>query len=338
MKTTIHLLLCAIFSGFTAHAQLSRVSVQGNHFVTADGKTIVFRGIDTSDPDKLDRNARWNAEYFKEIKSWGANLIRLPVHPAAWRIRGKDEYLKLLDKGVAMAAEQGLYVNIDWHSIGNLTHGKFFPVSSELYPTTAYETTREETLDFWRTMAKRYGENSTVAFFELFNEPALGEKLGDCKWADWKALMEEVITAIRDSGGKAIPLVAGFDYGYDLKPVAKEPINAEGIGYVCHPYPMKARQPWEKNWTTDWGFVADKYPVFLTEFGFQPPDEPGGYNPIIGDETFGEAIMSYCAKRGVSYSVWCFDPNWGPCLIKDWNFTPTRQGKFFKKAMQSQER
>lgn len=32
---------------------MSRVSVQGNKFVTSDGKTIVFRGLDTSDPDKL---------------------------------------------------------------------------------------------------------------------------------------------------------------------------------------------------------------------------------------------------------------------------------------------
>jgi hypothetical protein len=292
--------------------------------------------LDTSDPDKLQRNGQWNKRYFETAKSWGANIVRFPVHPAAWRIRGKKDYLKLLDQGVAWAKEQGMYVIIDWHSIGNLPGQKFFPVSSELYPPSAYATTKEETFDFWRAMARHYRRNNTVAFFELFNEPALGGNMGTCTWTEWKALLEELITTIQANKATAIPLVAGFNFGYDLTPVAKEPINAEGIGYVSHPYPMKAQQPWETNWTRDWGFVADKYPLFLTEFGFVGPDDKTGYNPIIGDETFGDAITSYCAKRGISYTVWCFDPHWGPTLIKDWNFTPTRQGAYFKKAMQTQ--
>lgn len=337
MKRIILTCLSAALFCSPAFAQLSRVSVQGNHFVTADGKTIVFRGLDTSDPDKLERNGQWNADYFKAVKSWGANIVRFPVHPAAWRIHGKKEYLKLLDRGVAWAREQGLYVIIDWHSIGNLPHKKFFSVSSELYPPTAYETTKEETTDFWQTMAERYGSNNAVAFFELFNEPATGGNMGNCTWAEWKSMMEELIAAVRAKGGKAIPLVAGFDFGYDLAPVAKEPINAEGIGYVSHPYPMKAKQPWDENWTRDWGFVAEKYPLFLTEFGYVGPDDKTGYNPIIGDESYGDALTSYCAKRGISWSVWCFDPHWGPTLIKDWEFTPTRQGAYFKRALQSEQ-
>jgi hypothetical protein len=147
--------------------------------------------------------------------------------------------------------------------------------------------------------------------------------------------MEKLIQAIRAGGGTAVPLVAGFNFAYDLTPVAAAPINAAGIGYVSHPYPMKAKQPWVTNWTADWGFVAGKYPVILTEIGFLEPEAPGGYNPIAGDESYGDAITAYCAQRGISYTVWCFDPHWGPCLIKDWNFTPTRSGAYFKKALQT---
>lgn len=333
-KIILGCLLATLFSA-GAFAELSKVSVQGNRFVTADGKPIVSRGLDTSDPDKLQRNGHWNSEYFKAAKSWGANIMRFAVHPAAWRIHGKRGYLKLLDQGVAWAKAEGLYVIIDWHSIGNLPGQKFFPASSELYPPTAYNTTKEETFDFWRTMARRYGRNNTVAFFELFNEPALGGAMGTCTWAEWKSLLEELIATIRANGGRAVPLVSGFNFGYDLTPVAKSPLNAEGIGYVSHPYPMKAKQPWEQNWTRDWGFVAEKYPLFLTEIGFLGPDEPRGYNPITGDESYGDAITSYCAQRGISYTVWCFDPHWGPTLIKDWSFTPTRQGAYFKKALQT---
>jgi len=338
MKTIVFGCLCLVLVGTAVGAPLSRVSVQGPRFVTADGQPLVFRGLAMSDPDKLERNGQWNRAYFEAAKSWGANIVRFAVHPAAWRIHGQQEYLKLLDRGVAFAREQDLYVILDWHSIGNLPGGKFFALNSELYPPDGYRTTKEETFEFWRTMARRYGKETTVAFFELFNEPALGGAMGTCTWTEWKALQEELITMIRANGGQAVPLVAGFNFGYDLTPVAREPLQAEGIGYVAHPYPMKAKQPWDANWTRDWGFVAEKHPLILTEIGFLPADEPGGYNPITGDETYGDALTSYCAQRGISYTVWCFDPHWSPTVIKDWNFTPTRQGAYFKKAMQSKPR
>ena len=334
MKT---LVICTLYAGvlcLPVFAELSRVSVKGNRFVAGDGQPIVFRGLDTSDPDKLERNDQWNKDYFEAAKSWGANLVRFPVHPAAWRIRGKDGYIKLLDRGVGWARESGLYVMIDWHSMGNLCSELYPPGYSELYPPALYNTTKKETLDFWSTMARHYTGDNTVAFFELFNEPALGGKLGDCSWEQWKRLMEEVIAAVRNNGGTAVPLVAGFNYAYDLTPVEKAPINAEGIGYVSHPYPMKRKAPWEAQWTADWGFVASRYPVFATEVGFCAADDKKAHIPVIGDESYGEALTRYCEKNGISFSVWCFDPHWAPPLIEDWSFAPTRQGVFFKKVLQ----
>src|SRR5215831_1772232 len=74
----------------TASGELSRVSVKDNRFVTADGKVIVLRGLDASDPDKLERNGQWNRHYFEEARAWGANVVRIPIHPAAWRLHGKE--------------------------------------------------------------------------------------------------------------------------------------------------------------------------------------------------------------------------------------------------------
>ncbi|PIQ21089.1 MAG: glycoside hydrolase [Cytophagales bacterium CG18_big_fil_WC_8_21_14_2_50_42_9] len=312
-------------------ATLSQVSVKGNSFVTADGKTIVFRGLDTSDPDKLARDGHWNKEYFEAMKSWGANMVRFPVHPTAWRKQGKENYLKLLDQGVQWATELGLYVIIDWHSIGNLR--------TEMYQSDMYETTQKETLEFWRTMATHFKGNTTVACFELFNEPTvMNGQIGTCTWAQWKALNEEMITIIRANGAKAVPLIAGFNWAYDLTPVMNDPINAEGIAYVSHPYPMKREKPWEEKWTADWGHVAKKYPVILTEIGFCGPDEKGAHVPVISDESYGDAITKYADANGISYTVWVFDPQWAPMLISDWKFTPTRQGRYFKNALQKRKK
>jgi endoglucanase len=309
---------------------LSRVSVKGNKFVTADGNPIIFRGLNASDPDNLQQKGHWNKQYFEEAKRWGANIIRFPVHPTAWRKYAPQDYMALLDLGIQWATELQLYVIIDWHSIGNL--------KSEMFQHAMYETTRKETFEFWRTMAKRYKDNPTVAFFELFNEPTVfSGQLGVCSWQDWKAINEEMITIIRAHGAKTIPLVAGFNWAYDLTPVAQEPINAEGIAYVSHPYPMKRDKPWEEKWTNDWGFVAEKYPLLLTEIGFCGADDKGAHIPVISDESYGDAITKYCAEKGISYVVWVFDPNWSPMLISDWNFTPTRQGKYFKNALQGKK-
>jgi hypothetical protein len=273
------------------------------------------------------------AEYFDAARSWKANVVRFAVHPSAWRSSGAGDYLRLLDQGVRFATERSLYVIIDWHSIGNLAREKFY--RNHFGDQSTYQTTKQETFAFWRTMARHYGTNTTVACFELFNEPTLDHgQLGDCSWAEWKTMMEELIAEIRANGGQAIPLVAGFNWAYDLRPVAKHPINATNLAYVSHPYPMKVSPPWEKKWTRDWGFVAEKYPVILTEMGFTPPGEPGSYDPITGDENYGAAITQYCANRGISYTAWCFDAQWTPPLLKDWNYTPSRHGEFFKSAMQ----
>ncbi len=149
------------------------------------------------------------------------------------------KYLHLLDKGVKWATERDMYVIIDWHSIGNL--------KNEMYQHDMYETTQKETFEFWRTIAKHYKNNPTVAFHELFNEPTLyNGELGTCSWEEWKTLNEEMITIIRANGGKGIPLVAGFNWAYDLSEIAKNPINATGIAYVSHPYPQKREKPWEE--------------------------------------------------------------------------------------------
>jgi hypothetical protein len=304
--------------------------VKGNAFVTSDGKPVVFRGLDTSDPDKLERDGHWNKAYFEEMKRWGANITRFPVHPKAWRERGEENYIRLLDQGVQWANEVGMYAIIDWHSIGNLRTEKF--------QRDIYETTKEETFAFWKSMASHFKDNTTVAFFELFNEPTvMNGQLGTCTWAQWKDMMEELIGVIRENGSTTVPLVAGFNWAYDLTPVATDPINAEGIGYVSHPYPMKRQKPWEDQWTRDWGFVAEKYPLILTEIGFCGPDDRGAHVPVISDESYGDAITKYCGERGISYTVWVFDPNWSPMLFTDWNFTPSRQGRYFKNALQQEQ-
>lgn len=306
--------------------RLPRVSVDGNRFVDEAGNTVVFQGVSIADPDKLARQGRWSPKLFEVIASWGANVVRIPVHPVAWREVGRDGYLKLLDRAVLWANQSGLYLIIDWHSIGNLHMG--------LFQHPMYDTTLQETYEFWRAIAHRYKDVSTIALYELFNEPTVyNGTLGAASWAEWKVINENVISLIRAQDDKAVALVAGFDWAYDLSPVAKEPIERKGVGYVSHPYPMKTTRPFEKKWDETFGFVTKKYPLVATEIGYALPGSPGAHVPVIDDGTYGPEITDYLAKKGASWVAWCFDPDWSPQLIADWDFTPTPAGDHFRKIM-----
>lgn len=167
---------------------LPLVKVAGNRFVDARGDTILFRGLSIADPDKLEQEDMWNKNLFVKAKEFGARIVRIPVHPGAWRARTPEKYILLLDQGVQWCTEESLYVIIDWHSIGNLQQG--------LYEDPSYYTTLQETFNFWRTMSRHFAGNNTVAFFELYNEPTSDfGKLGNLLWENWKQIKLNIVTA-----------------------------------------------------------------------------------------------------------------------------------------------
>jgi aryl-phospho-beta-D-glucosidase BglC (GH1 family) len=299
---------------------LPLIKVVGNKFVNAYGDTILFRGLSISDPDKVERQGHWNKDHFEKVKEMGAMVVRIPVHPVAWRERTPERYLELLDQAVEWCTDLGMYVIIDWHSIGNL--------GMELFQNPMYNTSKAETYQFWRTIAQHFSGNNTVAFYEIFNEPTIYRgQLGSLPWSEWKKINENIIGLIRAFDKETIPLVAGLDWAYDLSPLRDDPVNAEGIGYVTHPYSFKRSQPWEPKWEENFGFAAGQYPVVATEFGME---ESAGNT---GDTDYGNRIIKYLEGKGISWMCWVYDPEWGPRLLKSWKYDLTGGGEFFKTAL-----
>jgi hypothetical protein len=113
-----------------------------------------------------------------------------------------------------------------------------------------------------------------------------------------------------------------------------EPIAAEGVGYVSHPYPHKRSQPFEPKWEENFGFAAGRYPVFVTEFGFTL-----GKETMAENGEYGRAIIAYLEGKGIGWMAWVFDPEWTPRLITSWStFQLTEGGEFFRKALQGDTR
>jgi aryl-phospho-beta-D-glucosidase BglC (GH1 family) len=306
--------------------KLPLISVRGTVFVNAAGDTVLFKGLSISDPDKLQKEGMWNRKHFEHIRKTGAMIVRVPVHPIAWRERTPEGYLALLDQCIAWCTELDMYVIIDWHSIGNL--------GMELFQHPMYNTSKTETYQFWRTIAERYAGNNTVAFYEIFNEPTLYRgQLGTMSWDEWKVINENIIRLIRSYDPETIPLVAGFDWAYDLTMLHTSPIDMEGIAYVTHPYEFKRDEPWEPKWEENFGFAARSFPVFATEFGIYLEE-----GEVIGPEHYGNRIIAFLEERDISWVSWVYDPKWHPQMLKSWNYDLTPAGEFFAQKMQSQLR
>ncbi|MBD1388172.1 cellulase family glycosylhydrolase [Neiella sp. HB171785] len=317
--------------------QQDHIAIDGKQFVDEQGQPFLFRGLNIADPDKLVGEGQWQQSLFEEISRWGANVIRIPVHPIAWRKNGKQWYFDRLDEAVIWANKYDIYLILDWHSIGN--------VEDELFQHPMYQTSLAETRNFWADMALRYRDVPTMAVYELFNEPTVNymgvaNGLGDIAWDDWLEFLESNIDLIRAYDDKVIPLVAGFNWAYDLRPFAKAPVRRPNVAYAAHPYPMKAKPEVRSKanifnaWDQVWGFMADDYPVIATEIGWVQAGGYGAHVPVIDDGSYGPMFTEYANNKGLSWCVWVFDPDWGPTMIHDWDFTPTEQGAFFKQQMQ----
>lgn len=310
-------------------AELGRLRVQGNQIVESEGQPVVLRGLGFADLLTLDESGHFNEDTFQNARAWGANLVRLPVTPAAYRL-GKERVFAYLDQAIGWARKHGMYLIVEWHVSGNLPQGLF------LFGDT--DITLDEIRQFWTDIAGRYASEPVVAFYELYNEPAAIEwEGGSWSFADWRATADDLVTLVRGLSPDTIPMLGGLDFAYDFSGGGEQPFASPDIALAVHPYPGRARPPRQPAWDAAFGYLADKYPMLLTEVGFDPCDEivPDTYR---ADVEYGREILTYAAQKGIGWTAFVFykGPYWPMPLFTDWeSLTPTTSGKLFRDVLQN---
>jgi endoglucanase len=317
---------------------MPRLQVVGNKLVNEDGEIVILRGMGINDPILLDmerfsNEPEWNKDLFRELQDWGVTIVRFPIHPPNF-IGNEEDAFEVLDQGIEWAGEYGMYVILDFHAFG-------FPPSGFLrklcYESCLAATVADE-IRFWQEISGHYAGNNTVAFYELFNEPASApwDGLPEVKeeWLTWKNYNEMIIDLIRQNDPETIVLVAGLSFAKDQSFIPEFPVVRSNVAYAVHHNPTS---PWQ------FGDVAERFPVVVTEVSFTlglgGDESYSNESNYLGSEPYRYAITNSFDEYGVSWVVAAFAPSWGGfTMIEGPDFTPTETGLFWKDHLSSYNR
>jgi len=280
----------------------------------------------------------WSQEYFRQMREWGAKIVRIPVHYPAFQWFEENEkgsYFRLLDQAVEWSAREEMYTIIDFHSIGWPPTGDY-----QTSPTPdpnwgqIYRFTPAALKDFWEKVSKHFAADSRIAFYDLFNEPAKGLPNGQDTslqaWLEWRDFAEGLIEIIHPNDPDRLVLVGGLQFAYDLRHAKDDPVRRDGVVYAVHIYPWSLMPgDWHADWDTAFGNHASSLPMLVGEVGFDPnsPDEA-----MKGtEESFGIPLIDeYLKPQSMGWLAWNFSPEWTPCLLLTWDYAPTAAGSFFQ--------
>jgi endoglucanase len=308
-------------------APQGRLRVANGKLLDGNGHQVVLQGLGLGALSSIKALGRWNEDYFANARAWGAGLVRLPVFPFTFR-ENAEQLLLDLDDAVEWCQKYDLYLIIDYHVMGNASQGQF------LYDEFV---TWEEIENFWATVAGRYADIPTVAFCEIYNEPAALDPMSTpWEFDDWSKHADALVAVLRKYAPNAIPVVAGLDFAYDFSAGGDKPFSDPDIALSAHPYPGKARTSRRAAWNANFGYLSDRYPMILTEIGFDPNDS-GSYRD---DLSYGREILGYAKDKKISWTAFVFynEPGWPLPLFSDWEtLTPTVSGLFFKDVLSGKD-
>lgn len=225
---------------------LSSLNVSGTKLVNEEGKEIQLKGLST-------HGIAWfpqyiNSNLFAQFKNnFGINVIRLAMYSDEYHgycSGGDKAYLKnLIDQGVKYAAENNMYVIIDWHSLHDNNPNTY----------------KDQAKAFFEEMSSKYAGYKNV-IYEICNEPN-----GNTTWDQVKSYAQEIIPIIRKNCPDSVILVGTPNWSQDVDKAADNPIKGyKNIMYTLHFYAATHKDELRNKMINA---VNKGLPIFVSEFG-----------------------------------------------------------------------
>ena len=295
------------------------LQARGNRIVNSEGNPIRLYGLMPSDPARLDSQELFNEEFYVHVRNTGANVIRLAVHPHYW-VDDPDYLWRYIDPVVSWAGENGLYVIIDWHYIGNIETGVVHEMLDISIPP------EELTSEFWRLLASYFSGVPNV-IFDIWNEPA-----GGISATTWQQYATEITRLIRAQGANQLVLIGGVEFARDLSWILNNPVQDENVAYAVHIYPAHSRVMWDY-W---FGDASQKFPVLTSEWGFIDEYRDNDSSHLVGDRnSYAEPLLAYLDAHWIGWVACWYDDEWiPPMFLPDWT-APTNFGAYVIEKLQA---
>lgn len=248
---TILLLVAVLYSLAStgmSYGKLSFLHTDGNKIVDAEGKQVVLKGCNlgnwlmlepwmfggsiqgrdqtevltaitdrfgeekTAQLMEVFRENWMGPRDFKLIKSFGFNVVRLPIDYGVIQSDAppyaiKPDAFKWIDKALDWAEAADVYVIIDLHGAPGRQSTDGCTGASGMNQLWGSETNLDRTVKIWQAIAERYKDRSVIAAYDLLNEP-----YGDFRSDNSKnilGLVERLYTAIRAIDDKHIMFAPG---------------------------------------------------------------------------------------------------------------------------------
>ena len=252
--------------------------------------------MNLKDNERPGISAQWVVD--KAVNEFHAQVIRITVHPGdpnypteGWfsEINGGEKYFNNHVKPlVDDLTSKGIYSIIDLHYVSDW---------SGLYPRVK---------EFWTYMAPKYKDNPYV-IYEIFNEPIYPDN-----WNSWKdEIAQPAVNLIRSLAPDNLIIVGGPFWSSHMSGAATNPVQGNNIIYTAHVYSNQSASDWERNF----GPTMRKFPMFVTEWGFETGSNQGGTQ-----SGFGVPFVKWMDDNQLSWTAWCFDSLWGPRMFdSNWN-------------------
>ncbi len=326
--------------------------VVGNELQDDLGARVRLRGVNCAGmewSDDSDGHILRTVEV--AVTDWHANLIRLPLAQDRWFGRapgqtdGGARYRALVKQLVDFCAAHDAYLMLDLHWSDAGEWGK--NIGQHNLPD-------RNSVTFWQAAAAAYANHPAV-LFDLYNEPS------HATWDQWfqggpitetnrktnvtlhyEAVgLPALLAAIRSTGARNVIVAGGINWAYEVGGILEgrqlaDPGGA-GVVYAVHPYPHAYEGIGRETiaqWTARMEAFAAKLPIIVTEFGsiermWAFPPEWG-----MNDEKWNREMLAVLEAHCWNWTAWDFHPTAWPCLISDWNYTPTPEfGRWVKQAL-----
>ncbi|MEV4312633.1 cellulase family glycosylhydrolase [Actinocrispum sp. NPDC049592] len=279
-------------AGDTPVAINGQLHVCGTKLCNKYDKPVQLRGMST-------HGIQWYAQCVKTASldalanDWKADIFRISMYIQEGGYETNPrKFTDLVHGYIEEATKRGMYALVDWHQ---LTPGD---------PNA--NLARAKT--FFTEIAQRHKDKINI-IYDIANEP------NGVSWPKVKSYAEQMIPVIRAQDPDGVVFVGthgwstfGISDGGSETEVFNNPINATNFMYTFHFYAASHKT----NYLNALSRIADRVPVFVTEFGTQTSSGDGG-----NDFTMSQQYIDLMASKKIGWTNWNFsDDNRSGAVFK----------------------